>query len=78
MKMTNIHNFKPRIQDKMYGSQYSLQKVVPPDLGPLKILTGDNQTISNLLLACLIDRRVRMEYSDAEESEDENDKHSQF
>ena len=65
--MTNIHNFKPRT---FRNKKYSLRKVKPPDLGPLKILTVDNQTISNRMLACLIDRCVRMEYSDAEESGD--------
>ena len=62
------------ILDAIRNKKYSLRKVEPPDLGPLKILTVDNQTISNRMLARLIDRRVRMEYSDAEESEDENDK----
>ena len=65
------------ILDAIRNKKYSLRKVEPPDLGPLKIVTVDNQSATNRMLARLIDRRVRMEYSDADESEDD-DKHSQF
>ena len=66
------------ILDAIRNKKYSLRKVEPPDLGPLKIVTVDNQSVTNRMLARLIDRRVRMEYSDAEESENDEDKQSQF
>ena len=66
------------ILDAIRNKKYSLRKVEPPDLGPLKIVTIDNQSVTNRMLSRLIDRRIRMEYSDAEESEDDNDKHSRF
>ena len=55
------------ILDVIKNKKYSLRKVEPPDQGPLKILTVDNQTFSN-----------GMEYSDADESEGENDMFHNF
>ena len=64
------------ILDAIRNKKYSLRKVEPPDLGPLKIITVDNQSVTNCMLSRLIDRRDRMEYSEAEKSEDDDDKHS--
>ncbi len=60
------------------NKKYSLRKVEPPELGPLKIVTIDGESHSNRLLASLIDRRLRMEYSDSEDDDDDDDKKSQF
>ena len=65
------------ILDAIRNKIYSLRKVEPPDQGSLKIVTVDNQKISNQKLARLIDR-VRMGYSDSEENEDENDMFHNF
>ena len=64
------------ILDAIRNKKYSLRKVEPPDLGPLKILTIDNESSGTKMLKRLIDRRVRMEYSDVES--DDEDKISQF
>ena len=65
------------ILDAIQNKKYSVRKVEPPNKGPLKILTVDNQPFSNQMLARLINR-VRMGYSDSEENEDENDMFHNF
>ena len=42
------------ILDAIRNKKYSLRKVEPPDLGPLKIVTIDNQSVTNRMLSRLI------------------------
>ena len=69
-----------QILDAIRNKKYSLRKVEPPELGPLKIVTASNESNSTRMLASLIHRRVRMEYSDTDDSDDndDDDKNSEF
>lgn len=67
-----------QILDAIRNKKYSLRKVEPPMLGPLKIVTASNESNSSRMLASLIHRRVRMEYSDTEDDTDDDDKNSEF
>ena len=67
-----------QILDAIRNKKYSLRKVEPPELGPLKIVTASNESNSTRMLASLIHRRVRMEYSDTDDSGDDDDRNSEF
>ena len=59
------------ILDQIRNKKYSLRKVEPPELGPLKVVTVDGTSDATRMLTHLIERRARMEYSDSEDSEDD-------
>lgn len=59
------------ILDQIRNKKYSLRKVEPPELGPLKVVTVDGTSDATRMLTHLIERRARMEYSDTEDDEDD-------
>lgn len=58
------------ILDAIRNKKYSLRKVEPPMLGTMRIMAIDNDSSSSQMIARLIQRRVRMEYSDNESEDD--------
>ena len=66
------------ILEAIRNKKYSLRKVEPPELGPLKVVTVDGTSDATRMLTHLIERRARMEYSDTEDEDDTTSQFSRF